>query len=180
MAGERLIGSYERGPLRVEGFLLTHWAGLGHLQLLVSLQALDPLVVDLPAGVPQQGRNPPIAVTTVPAGQFDHVCDQAVLVVTAARDTTLGRAMLTQHPAGAAFRGPEPITNMVDALATTRGAQKFPYVGSGRGPLGYLPGRMRRLPKRSTPAWKPGWITVVESISSTMAGPSIAPPAGSR
>ena len=43
-----------------------------------------------------------------------------------------------------------------------------------------LPGRMRRLPKRSTSAWKPGWITVVESISSTMAGPSIAPPAGSR
>ena len=104
----------------------------GHLQPLASPQALDPLVVDLPAGVPQQGRNPPIAVTTVPAGQFDHVRDQAVLVVTAARGTTLGRAMLTQHPAGTAPRGPEPVTNMVDALATTRGAQKFPCAASFR------------------------------------------------
>ena len=92
----------------------------GHLQPLASPQALDPLVVDLPAGVPQQGRNPPIAVTTVPAGQLDHVRDQAVLVVTAARGTTLGRAMLTQHPAGAALRGPELVTNMVDALPSAR------------------------------------------------------------
>jgi|GEM_PF-3733597 len=90
------------------------------------------LVVDLPAGVTQQGGDPPIAVTTVLAGQFDHVRDQAVLVGMATRGTRLGRAMLTQHPAGMALRGPEPVTNMVDALATTRGARKFHRAASFR------------------------------------------------
>jgi len=39
---------------------------------------------------------------------------------------------------------------------------------------------MSRLPYRSTSPRKPGWITVVESISSTMAGPSTTSPAASR
>ena len=37
----------------------------GHLQPLAPPQALDPLVVDLPAGFAQQGGDPAIAVTTV-------------------------------------------------------------------------------------------------------------------
>ena len=76
----------------------------------------------LPAGVAQQGRDPPVSVASVLAGQLDHVRNQAVLVVTAARDTALGRAMLPQHPASAAFRDPEPVADMIDALAATRGA----------------------------------------------------------
>ena len=104
----------------------------GHLQPLAPPQALDPLVVDQPAGVAQQGGDPAIAVTTVPAGQLDHVRDQAILVVTAARDTALGRALLSQHPAGAALRDPEPATDMVDALAAARGAHKFPWAASLR------------------------------------------------
>ena len=59
-------------------------------------------VVALPAGVAQQGGDPPVSVAAIPAGQLDHVCDQAILVVTPARDTALGRAVLRQHPAGAA------------------------------------------------------------------------------
>lgn len=35
----------------------------GHLQPLAPPQALDPLVVDLPAGVAQQGGDPPVSVT---------------------------------------------------------------------------------------------------------------------
>ncbi len=35
----------------------------GHLQPLAPPQALDPLVVDRPAGGAQQGRDPPVAVT---------------------------------------------------------------------------------------------------------------------
>ena len=92
------------------------------LQPLAPPQALDPLVVDLPAGVAQQGRDPSIAVTAVPAGQLDHVRDQAVLVVTAARDPALCRSVLAQHPAGPTLRDSEPATDMVDALATARGA----------------------------------------------------------
>ena len=85
-------------------------------------QALDPLVVDLPAGIAQQGRDAVIAVTAVLAGQLDHVRNQAVLVVTTARDAALGRAVLPQHLAGAAFRDPEPGADMIDALAAARGA----------------------------------------------------------
>ena len=71
----------------------------GHLQPLAPPDPLDPLVVDLPAGVAQQGGDPPIAVVAVPTGQLDHVPDQAVLIVTAARDTAPGRTVLPQHPA---------------------------------------------------------------------------------
>ena len=88
----------------------------GHLQPLAPPQALDPLVVDQPAGVAQQGGDPAIAVTTVPAGQLDHVRDQAILVVTAARDTALGRA------APAPGRPDAPRSGMVEALAAARGA----------------------------------------------------------
>ena len=94
----------------------------GHLQPLAPPQALDPLVVDQPVGVARQGGDPAIAVTAVTAGQLDHVGDQAILVVVAARDTALGRAVLPQHPAGATLRDPEPAADMVDAVATARGA----------------------------------------------------------
>ena len=100
--------SQSRPPLR-----LLLW----HFQPLAPPQALDRLVVDLPAGVTQQGRYAAIAVTAILAGQLDHVRDQAVLVVAAAPDAALGRAMLPQHPASAAFRDPEPVADMVDALA---------------------------------------------------------------
>ena len=52
-----------------------------------------------------------------PGGQLDHVRDQAILVVTPARDTALGRTVLSQHPTGPPFRDPEPAADMVDALA---------------------------------------------------------------
>ena len=41
-------------------------------------QALDTLVVDLPASVSQQRSNPTIAVSTVLAGQLDHIRNQSV------------------------------------------------------------------------------------------------------
>ena len=40
----------------------------------------------------------------------------------AARGAALGRAVLPQHPASAALRDPESVTDMIDALAPTRGA----------------------------------------------------------
>jgi len=53
---------------------------------------------------------------------FTRVRDQALLVVTAARDAALGRAVLPQHPASAAFRDPEPAADMIDAHPPARGA----------------------------------------------------------
>ena len=98
----------------------------GHLQPLAPPQALNPLVVDLPAGVAQQSRDPSVSVAAILASQLDHVRDQAILAVTAARDAALGRAVLPEHPAGPTLRDPEPVTDMIDTLATARGAQKFP------------------------------------------------------
>ena len=94
----------------------------GHLQPLAPPQALDPLVIDLPAGVAQQGSDPPVSVAAILAGQLDHVPDQAILVGTATRDAALGRAMLPQHPASPALRDPEPVADMIDALTAARGA----------------------------------------------------------
>ena len=93
-----------------------------HFQPLAPPQALDPLVVDLPAGIAQQGRDAAIAVAAVLTGQLDHVRNQTVLVVTTARDAALGRAMLPKHPASAALRDPETVADMIDALAPARGA----------------------------------------------------------
>ncbi len=103
----------------------------GHLQPLAPPQALDPFVVDLPAGIAKQGRDPSIAVTAILAGRFDHAGDQAVLV-TSARDAALGRAVLPQHPAGPALRDPEPVADMVDALEAARGLGSFPLAASLR------------------------------------------------
>ena len=79
-AGHRNRRSAQTSPLR----LLS-----GHLQPLAPPQALDLLVVDLPAGVVQQGRDPPVSVTTVPVGELDYVRDQATLVVRATGIPTL-------------------------------------------------------------------------------------------
>ncbi len=97
-----------------------------YLQPLEPPQALDPLVVDLPAGIPQQSRDTPIAIATILARQLDHVGDKPFLVCAASWHVALGRAILTQNTTGTTLGDPELITDMVDTLATARGAQKFP------------------------------------------------------
>jgi hypothetical protein len=58
-------------------------------------QSFDPLVVDQPSGIAKQSCDPAIAVTTILAGQLDHVRDQAILVVTSPWGMTLRRAVLS-------------------------------------------------------------------------------------
>ena len=55
---------------------LFHW----HFQPLTSPQTLHPLVIDLPPGIPEQGSDPPVTVTSVLSRQFDHVSNQQVFV----------------------------------------------------------------------------------------------------
>jgi hypothetical protein len=55
-----------------------------------------------------------------------------VLVVATAWGMTLRRAVLTQHLARPALGDPEKGPNMIDTLATARGAQKFPRAASLR------------------------------------------------
>ena len=71
-----------------------------------------------------------------------------------------------------------PDSSAVSHLMVTP-VRRIRFTTGGARPT-YAPTPISRLPYRSTSARKPGWITVVESISSTMAGPSTTPPAGSR
>ena len=86
-----------------------------YLQPLEPPQPFDPLVVDLPARISQQGRDPPVAVTTVLARQIDHVGNEPLFVFTTTRCSALRRAVLTKNPAGTALRDPQTISHMVDA-----------------------------------------------------------------
>ena len=75
---------------------------------------LDTLVVDLPACISQQGRDPAIAVAAVLAGQIEHVGHQSVFVCVTLRDTPLRGAMLPQNPAGAFLRNVLLVANMAE------------------------------------------------------------------
>ena len=74
---------------------------IGDLKPLASPDALDPLVIDDPARLAQQPCNLAIAVAAVSLGKLDNIGLQALLVLTAARDLALRRAMLPERRAGA-------------------------------------------------------------------------------
>ena len=67
---------------------------IGDLQPLASPDALDRLVVDYPARLAQQPCHLAIAVAAVLLGKLDNIGRQTLLVLTAARDLALRRAML--------------------------------------------------------------------------------------
>lgn len=58
----------------------------GNLQLLTAPKALDPPVVQLPAYIAQLRRNPAISLAAVLSGQFDHIRDQEILVISGLRE----------------------------------------------------------------------------------------------
>ena len=58
---------------------LFHW----HFKPLAPPQTFDTFVIHLPTRVSWQGRDSAIAISTVLAGQLDHVCDQAFFIGTA-------------------------------------------------------------------------------------------------
>ena len=64
------------------------------LQPLAPPDPLDPLVVDQPAGLAQQGGDPAIAIAAVSARQFDDVGREPCLVIPAPRRLALCRAVL--------------------------------------------------------------------------------------
>jgi hypothetical protein len=93
-----------------------------HFQPLTSPQALNALVIDPPAGISQQSCNPTIAISTILAHQFDHVCHQAIFVCTAPWSASLGRTVLTKDQTDPALGYIQLATHSVDAGSTTRGA----------------------------------------------------------
>ena len=74
-----------------------------HFEPLAAPDALYPLVVDQPPRTPQQGSDLAIAIAAVLAGKLDQIGGELRFVFSAPRQFTLGRAMLTKRPAGAAL-----------------------------------------------------------------------------
>jgi hypothetical protein len=65
---------------------LFHW----HFQPLTPPQAFNSLVIDLPAGISQQSRDPTVAISTILSCQFDHVRHQAFFIFPAPWSMPLG------------------------------------------------------------------------------------------
>jgi hypothetical protein len=71
-----------------------------HLEPLAAPDPLDPLRVHPPAGGPQQGGDPPVAVAAVRARERDDVGRQQLLVRPGLGGVALHGAVLPQGPAG--------------------------------------------------------------------------------
>lgn len=93
-----------------------------HLEPLPPPDPLHPLDVHRPPGGVQQGRDPAIAIASVPGGEFDDVRGQGRLVGTAHRHLALGRSMLPQNPARQPFRHAELAHDVFDAATAPGGA----------------------------------------------------------
>jgi hypothetical protein len=96
---------------------------LGDLQPLAPPDPFDPLIVDQPAGVPQQCCDLAVAITTVLPGKLDDVGCEPLLIVAALRRLALCRAVLAERRTGATLGDAELTTNMLDAGTATRRAQ---------------------------------------------------------
>src|SRR5262247_1691147 len=95
---------------------------IGDLQPLASPDALDPLVVDYPARLAQQPCDLAIAVAAILLGKLGNIGRQTLLVLTAARDLALRRAMLPERRAGATLGDMQLRSHLLNAGTATRGA----------------------------------------------------------
>src|SRR5262245_33812279 len=84
--------------------------------------ALDPLVVDYPARLAQQPCDLAIAVAAVLLGKLGNIGRQTLLVLTAAPDLALRRAMLSERRAGATLGDMQLRSHLLNAGTATRGA----------------------------------------------------------
>src|SRR6476660_8948546 len=95
---------------------------IGDLQPLAPPDALDPLVVDYPARLAQQFGDLAIAIAAVLPGKLDNIGSETLLVLTAARDLALRRAMLPERRAGATLGDTQLRSHLLNAGTATRGA----------------------------------------------------------
>ena len=91
---------------------------------------LNPLVVHVPASVVQQTRHHAITIAAIFVGQFYDIIGQPLFISPALQNLSLGRTVLPQGAAGTTLRHVQLLPYMIDALATTRRAQKFPLAAS--------------------------------------------------
>jgi len=95
---------------------------LGNLQPLAPPEALNPLVIDQPARIPQQRRDLAVAIAAIETGEFNDVGGQPLLVFRAPRHLTLRRAMLAERRTSAALGDMHDFYNLLDTGAAARGA----------------------------------------------------------
>ena len=94
--------------------------------------ALNPLVVHMPTRLIEQRRNRPIAIAAILLCQLDDISRQAILISLTMGSLPLRRSILTECAAGSPFGYAKGLTDVVDASATARRAQKFPRAASVR------------------------------------------------
>ena len=116
---------------------------------------LNPLVVHMPACVDQQTGHHPLSVAPVLFSQLDDVIGQTLFIGTVLRHLPLRGPMLPERAAGPALGYAKFPPHMVDALATTRRAQKFPFAASVRMSLSKV---------RSDTALLSGWFSFSSSF----------------
>jgi len=95
---------------------------MGNLQPLTLPDTLDPLVVDDPARLAQELGDLAIAIAAVLPGKLDNIGGETLLVVTAARDLALCRAMLPERRTGATLGNMQLRSDLLNAGTATRGA----------------------------------------------------------
>ena len=80
----------------------------------------------------EQRSDAAIAVAAIALSQTNDVARQRVLIMSASWRLALGRAVLADHAAGAAFGDAQRFHHVIDTGAATRRAQKFPRDASCR------------------------------------------------
>ncbi len=96
---------------------------LGNLKPLPPPDPLNPLGIHVPAFGSQQCRDPAIAITTILTGQPNDIRRQGIFIRPAVWHLTLGRAMLTDDPTGAALRHLQLRLQVIDATPAAGRAQ---------------------------------------------------------
>lgn len=120
-----------RGPEPYAGPIIqpetaAFWLFYRHFQPLPSPDTVNPLLVHMPAVVPEERCNPAVPISAEPFGQSrDRRC-QGILVVSPGMWFALGRTMLADHTARPAFSHAKRFHHMIDRIALAGGAQNFP------------------------------------------------------
>ncbi len=105
----------------------------GNFQPLAPPDPFDPFVVDNSAGGRSQKLcDLPIAVAAILAGELNDVGGQPFFVISPRWNAALRRTVLSERAADPSLGHFQLGSNMVDAGAATRGAQKFPFAASAR------------------------------------------------
>ena len=95
-----------------------------NFQPLASPDPFDPLVIDDPAGGRSQKlRDLPIAIATILASEFDNIGGQSFFVISPRWRPPLRRSVLSEHAAHPSLGQLHLRSDVIDAGASTRGAQ---------------------------------------------------------